>query len=134
MIFITDDAKVDWWAVHKGKTIGPKPQLIQEMYAVGSKAFYIYKADQFIEFSLKFLELEEQPQVVEEAKEVRQHDKENNEMARYAQILASGISLDEYKNMLASTGTHYANCHKHWNLINFFHHKIPLLMKSQRTL
>jgi hypothetical protein len=31
ILLVTDDRKDDWWLVHKGKTIGPRPELIQEI-------------------------------------------------------------------------------------------------------
>jgi diguanylate cyclase (GGDEF)-like protein len=49
IIFITDDAKEDWWLKHEGKTIGPKPELIHEMQADAQVDFHMYSSDRFID-------------------------------------------------------------------------------------
>lgn len=48
LLFITDDRKEDWWLIHRGKTIGPRPELVQEMQVKADAVFYMYQTDQFI--------------------------------------------------------------------------------------
>lgn len=55
IILVTDDVKEDWWLRVNGKTIGPRPELISEMRKESSVDFYIYKTDQFMEYSNKFI-------------------------------------------------------------------------------
>jgi hypothetical protein len=71
LIFVTDDEKDDWWLKYKGKTIGPRPELIQEMLNEGGVEFYLYTGDRFLEYAATFLDLEDEPEVVKEAEEVR---------------------------------------------------------------
>jgi hypothetical protein len=73
LIFVTDDEKEDWWLKHKhkGKTIGPRPELIQEMLSEGGVKFYLYTGDRFLKYAEKFLKLKEEPEVVKEAEEIR---------------------------------------------------------------
>jgi predicted nucleic acid-binding protein len=71
LIFVTDDEKEDWWLKHKGKTIGPRPELIQEMLCEGDVEFYLYTGDRFLEYAEKFLKLKNEPEVVKEAGKVR---------------------------------------------------------------
>lgn len=63
IIFVTDDAKEDWWLKFKiegGKTIGPRPELIEEARRVGGiEHFYMYSSDIFLERAAEFLKVED---------------------------------------------------------------------------
>ncbi len=48
IIFITDDAKEDWWLKAEGKTIGPRPELISEFYKETQTRILIIKSDSFL--------------------------------------------------------------------------------------
>ncbi len=47
-ISVTDDKKEDWWWIFAGKTIGPRLELIEEMYNKVEVQFCMYKTDQFM--------------------------------------------------------------------------------------
>src|SRR3954454_10143159 len=51
IIFITGDKKSDWWWNDEtGKTLGPLPELSQEIrLKSGVEAFWMYTADQFLQ-------------------------------------------------------------------------------------
>ena len=51
IILVTDDVKDDWWWKFNGKTIGPKPELIQEMSVECDVSFYMYRSDQFMKYA-----------------------------------------------------------------------------------
>jgi hypothetical protein len=54
IIFVTDDRKEDWWQVVEGKTIGPRPELIQEFRRkTGGRNFYMYTPSDFIKIAAK---------------------------------------------------------------------------------
>jgi hypothetical protein len=71
IVFVTDDDKEDWWLKNKGRTIGPRPELIQEMFLESGLQFYMYTGDRFLSYSEKFLKLPLEPEVIQEAKDVR---------------------------------------------------------------
>jgi hypothetical protein len=71
IIFVTDDSKEDWWWMHGGRTIGPRPELIEEMYSKSGTQFYMYHADDFIKHAGSFLKLREREEAIAEAKRVR---------------------------------------------------------------
>ena len=48
VIFISDDAKEDWWWVHRGEKLGPRPELVQEFMESSSQPFHIYQFSQFL--------------------------------------------------------------------------------------
>jgi PIN like domain len=68
IIFVTDDAKEDWWSKHEGRTIGPHRLLSEEMHAAGSP-FYLYSGESFVNYAEKYLDLPVEPEVKRELKE-----------------------------------------------------------------
>lgn len=49
VVLITDDRKEDWWWKAHGKTIGPRPELIEEVREKAGVLFYMYRPDRFVE-------------------------------------------------------------------------------------
>ena len=48
VVFISDDAKEDWWWIHRGEKLGPRPELVQEFRDSSGQAFHIYQFMQFL--------------------------------------------------------------------------------------
>jgi len=53
IIFITNDAKEDWWRRENGETLGPRPELRQEMWDTAQVDFYMYTSDRFMDQARK---------------------------------------------------------------------------------
>ena len=51
VIFISDDVKEDWWWIHKGRKLGPRPELVEEIKAESGQDFHIYEFSQFLRFA-----------------------------------------------------------------------------------
>ena len=51
VIFVTDDAKEDWWLIAGEERIGPRPELLQEFQAETENIIYIYSTDQFAKYA-----------------------------------------------------------------------------------
>lgn len=51
VIFISDDVKEDWWWIHKGRKLGPRPELIEEFKNESGQDFHIYEFSQFLRFA-----------------------------------------------------------------------------------
>ena len=47
-IFISDDAKEDWWWIHRGEKLGARPELRDEFKDVSGQSFHIYEFAQFL--------------------------------------------------------------------------------------
>lgn len=58
IIFITDDGKEDWWLRFKGKTIGPRPELIEEFMAGTGLEFHMYHPERFLSLASDYLKQE----------------------------------------------------------------------------
>lgn len=66
VIFISDDKKEDWWLEQAGKTISPRPELIEEFYNKTDKKFWMYSVDQFMQQSANFSKVPISPDVLKE--------------------------------------------------------------------
>lgn len=71
VIFITDDRKEDWWEQFKGKTIGPRPEMVQEFKAINKDTFLMYQPDRFLELAQESLGGKVSEEMVEEVREVQ---------------------------------------------------------------
>jgi PIN like domain len=77
IIFVTGDVKEDWWLQHKGATLGPRPELRQEMMAAAGVQFYMYTTPRFLEFAKQFLNLNFDTKKAEtEFEEIEKQDKQ----------------------------------------------------------
>lgn len=77
IIFVTGDVKEDWWLQHKGATLGPRPELRQEMMTEAGVHFYMYTATRFLEFAKQFLDLNFDTKKAEtEFEEIEKQDKQ----------------------------------------------------------
>ncbi len=51
MIFVTDDAKPDWWHLSHGKKLGPHPALVEEFQTITGQQFHLYELPQFLRYA-----------------------------------------------------------------------------------
>jgi hypothetical protein len=101
VIFITDDEKEDWWAIVKNrKTIGPRFELINEFRLKTSYDFYMYKTDRFMDFAMQYLEVENNPDAIQEVKEVRESHKLAHEIESFNYYME--VFGSEYPNLTES--------------------------------
>lgn len=57
VIFVTADTKDDWWLRISGKTIGPRPELIEEISSRGGvKRFWMYSFSNFGKYAKQYLD------------------------------------------------------------------------------
>jgi hypothetical protein len=96
IIFINDDKKEDWYLIFRGKTLGPRPELIEEFMAKTGQSFYMYQADRFLEHAAKRLEQKIAPESMVEIREVRNLTKRNlDREAEIARLRNEEIRLRE---------------------------------------
>ena len=95
IILISDDKKDDWWWVVKGKTIGPRPQLIEELKNEADVQFLMYSADRFMQYAQEHLKnkLKVDQTAIDEVRERREHELEERKYPRIN-------FLDKYLNEL----------------------------------
>ena len=76
IILVTDDRKEDWWQKLKGQIISPRPELIGEMLSEAGVTFYMYQADQYLEYASKYLEKQVTQKSIEEVRDIKKRDED----------------------------------------------------------
>ncbi len=68
LIFITGDVKEDWWYVKRGKRLGPKYELLNEIYTKSPslETFYMYDTSAFMRYAKEKLELNVKEESIKE--------------------------------------------------------------------
>jgi hypothetical protein len=51
IIFVTGDQKDDWWLRKSNKTIGPRPELVREIWERAHVPFHMYRPVQFLKYA-----------------------------------------------------------------------------------
>ena len=74
VIFVNDDKKEDWWLIFRGKTLGPRPELIQEFLGKTGQGFYMYQADRFLKYAAEHLKQKITPESMDEIRDLRKSD------------------------------------------------------------
>lgn len=71
VLLITADRKEDWWWREQGKTVGPHPELIREIFRDGGvDLFWMYSSVQFVEHANKYSTASVSNESVAEIKQV----------------------------------------------------------------
>jgi hypothetical protein len=73
IILVTDERKDDWWVRIEGRTIGPRSELIEEMFECSGQVFYMYRPDAFIELAAKRFGVEGSDEAVREVRTAHEH-------------------------------------------------------------
>lgn len=55
VIFVTDDAKEDWWYRVKGRTVGARPELRREFRSETGEEFLLYTSTEFARYAKDYL-------------------------------------------------------------------------------
>ena len=69
ILLITGDKKDDWYLKELGLTIGPRPELIEEIKKNKDNLFYIYPTDKFLKYSKEYLQTKVDDETIKEVGE-----------------------------------------------------------------
>ncbi|MCU1738832.1 MULTISPECIES: PIN-like domain-containing protein [unclassified Pseudomonas] len=89
VVFVTGDSKDDWWMSFQGKTVGPRPQLIEEFLSETGNSFYMYSPDRFLERANSYLQQETSPEAMSEIQSL--HEEEGDDVKFDSSIFDSAI-------------------------------------------
>lgn len=70
VVFITDDKKEDWWLEQSGRTISPRPELIEEFQSKTGQQFWMYSVGKFIQETANRNEKVVNPDVMDEIQKI----------------------------------------------------------------
>jgi hypothetical protein len=97
IIFVTDDKKEDWWweveALGK-KTIGPRPELVDEMLREAGTRFTMYTSERFMQYSINYLSVSVREESIQQIRDVAEVIKQP-ESARqnYQELLIDAVAI-----------------------------------------
>lgn len=74
-IFVTDDAKDDWWLIHDDRTIGPRPELLREFAQATGQPCYLYSSESFLRYADQHLTAHIEPASLLELREASLRDR-----------------------------------------------------------
>lgn len=97
LLFITGDAKEDWWWKNRGETVGPRRELVAEFVQEARVPFFMYSTDRFVELASKHLNRPVSPSTVEELAETREPTSLGNEKATFPNT-PNGLAMDTQKS------------------------------------
>lgn len=114
VVFITDDKKEDWWLEQAGRTIGPRPELIEEFKSNTGTEFWMYSVSKFLQESASRNKEEVSSEVFEEIDSVREFVEKirvqlEDSLSRY--------SFEEEKAIKVSQKIEYADTNENIGVI-----------------
>ena len=98
IIFVTQDAKEDWWFKEKGKTIGPRYELREEFSDETNHIIHFYTLNSFLEISQKYNEIIVEQSIIDELNHYYS-EKELNSL--YSEVMLK-LFHDKYMNRLSN--------------------------------
>ncbi|TQS30098.1 PIN-like domain-containing protein [Microbispora sp. KK1-11] len=69
VLLVTDDVKEDWWRREQGRTLGPRPELYEEMKEKAGVPFLLMTTSGFLRNANKYLDARVSTQTIEAAQE-----------------------------------------------------------------
>jgi PIN like domain len=70
VLFVTDDAKEDWWRIEHRQIKGPEPQLVAEMHGYANVRLFMLRTASLLKHVGDLLKVEVSPEAVQDAKRV----------------------------------------------------------------
>ncbi|PFW75833.1 hypothetical protein COL23_13425 [Priestia aryabhattai] len=100
IVFVTDDVKEDWWNRIKGKTTGPRSELINEFTYETKQSLIMYTTKSFMEYASNFLqeELELNSKSLEKAiEEVKKLGEETITEESFLKVLRNFVDTEYFE-------------------------------------
>jgi hypothetical protein len=125
MVFVTDDAKNDWWLEVSGLVVGPLPHLVQEFVRTTGQPILLYRPDRFAEHASTHLNSDLDPGVVDEIRL-----KTEQQRLRRKRQPSSGDKLDDFMGIVAHLTIHDSDARE---LIDAVHRFAPTRWQLVRS-
>jgi PIN domain-containing protein len=107
-IFITDDAKDDWWQIVGGQRIGPRPELLDEAFREGGvEGFLLESSERFMEHAARILNLEVSEELIRQISITKKSENlpaQQEEAGFLEKLLAAGEGFPGLINVAAGIG------------------------------
>ncbi|WP_186059628.1 PIN-like domain-containing protein [Burkholderia gladioli] len=105
IVLVTGDIKEDWWVEKRGKKLGPRKELLNEIYteAPSVKTFYMYDTASFLRHAKSHLEVNVQDSSINQAKDLIEKGRrsrvvfEEGYLILSDQIKSQGLSFERLR-------------------------------------
>lgn len=123
-IFVTDDRKADWWLSDKSKNFYmPLPELRKEFKTLSNNLFYSYQPFNFLELVKSEFEIEIDPEVIREVKELLYISNDNELAEMFVIRQRKSGDIDNLETALVQLGYQInivQSKHNEYNIFAFF--------------
>lgn len=99
VIFVCNDMKEDWWWKSKGRNLGCRPELRDELYAATGASFHIYTSEQFLRYAPEHIKIQVKEESIDEVRTLEKKNRDVSEKAAgvFADSLLTRIFEDQAK-------------------------------------
>lgn len=81
VIFVCNDMKEDWWWFSKGRNLGCRPELRDELHAAAGARFHIYTSERFLHFAPERISIKVKEESIDEVRTLAKKNREASEKA-----------------------------------------------------
>lgn len=101
IVLITGDTKEDWWQEKRGKKLGARYELLNEIYfnCNSLKLFHMYDTSGFMQYSKKYLKINIKDQSIKETKDFIEYNNERE------QLTTADNGIFSVKNLIRQVST-----------------------------
>jgi hypothetical protein len=79
VILLSNDMKEDWWWFSKGRNLGCRPELREEMREESGTLFYMYTSERFLHFAPERIKVDVSEESIDEVRSLEQENREARE-------------------------------------------------------
>lgn len=115
IILVTDDRKEDWWEEEYGKTLGPRPELINEFAKTSEQKILIYTPDSFLHISKIQLKTKISRNSIDEVGAEHSRREEKRQNKQLARNIHQRIKLERVDKEAALLSKQYGNDVLSWH-------------------
>ncbi|WDH78219.1 PIN domain-containing protein [Microbacterium esteraromaticum] len=122
LLFVTDDNKEDWWHIASGKTVGARPELIEEYYEASGERAHFYNLRRYLAYAqergedisdesvaeVKKVSVQLEPSSAEQvARRMRATKRYNDLMRAMAEVTPALSTSEAYTKLAKAVGEMY---------------------------
>lgn len=88
IILITDERKIDWWwKIKDGRNMGPRQELVEEIFTVANVDFHMYSSERFLSYGQKYHKEKINEKALLEIREMKRSETKEMERIRILRAL-----------------------------------------------
>jgi hypothetical protein len=115
IVFITDDAKEDTWLKHKDKTIGPRPEMLEEFLSETGQKLYVYSASAFLKQASSHFNVAVDQSTIDEADTLRTKKQELAMAEANLQVVELRPAVPRWEE--AANAAHLGHVSNQWRIV-----------------